>query len=106
MDWSQVYPARSHKPYHAGSNPAPATFPGWASAQPWLIPTAGQVRPLNPELVLAEYANRQSGQVESLAILWVQLPPRSLPRAVSGRRKRQAGRRPIVVRRRLTAPAP
>jgi hypothetical protein len=32
----------------------------------------------NLSAVGAEYANRKSDEVESLVILWVQLPPRSL----------------------------
>ena len=43
--------ARAHNPRSPGATPGPATV---------------------------EYANWQSGQVESLAILWVRLPPRSL----------------------------
>ena len=37
---------------------------------------------------MAEYANRKSDQVESLVILWVQLPPRS------NRSRGQTARRP------------
>ena len=39
--------------------------------------TPGRVRPPDPRLP-AEYANRQSGQVEGLVTLWVRLPPRLL----------------------------
>ena len=47
-EWTGVwFPARFHKPFDAGSNPASA----------------------NREGLLAEYANWQSGQVESLVIV-------------------------------------
>src|SRR5436190_18991240 len=46
-------------------------------ARPTLIRSACPVRVRGLQLP-AEYANWQSGQVESLATLWVRLPPRSL----------------------------
>ncbi len=49
----------------------------WASAQRSLISSDRRVR--LPDLQLAAgYANRQSGEVESLVILWVRRPPRLL----------------------------
>jgi hypothetical protein len=42
---------------------------GWASAQPWLITTASQVRPLNPALVRPSTQTWQSDQVESLVFV-------------------------------------
>ena len=51
---------------------------GWASAHRSLISLDRRVRPPDPPLETTGYANRQSGQVESLVILWVRLPPRSL----------------------------
>ena len=75
VDWRQD-PARSHKPSHVGSNPTSATL------------FSRQVRDCSS----AEYANRQSDQVESLVIdcgfdsrlgYWWR-------RAVSGWQERQA----------------
>ena len=60
-----------------GSIPRPATCCGWASAHSGLISLNGRVRPPDPRLT-AEYANWQSGHVESVAILQVRLLPRSL----------------------------
>ena len=42
-----------------------------------LVSLNGRVRPPDP-LLMAEYANRQSGHVESVAILWVRIPPEPL----------------------------
>src|SRR5436309_15515626 len=48
-EWTGAwFPARSHKPSDAGSNPASATSSGWASARRWLITTARQVQLTGP----------------------------------------------------------
>ena len=63
---------------------------GWASAQPGLISQDRRVRPPDPLLHSAGYANWQSGHVEGVAILWVRHPPRSLAkldRVVQRRRR-------------------
>ncbi len=49
-----------------------------ASAHSGLISRNCRVQPPDPLLKTAEYANRQSGHVESVAILWVRLPLWSL----------------------------
>ena len=68
--WTGVrLPARSHKPHDVGSNPTPVTsFCGWTSVRLGLISQAvgcnSRIRDLP-----GEYANRKSGQVESLVIV-------------------------------------
>ena len=51
---------------------------GWASAQPGFICQARRVRPPDPLLPMAEYANRKSGKHERLVILQVRLLSRLL----------------------------
>lgn len=48
-----------------------------SQAHPGLISLDRRVRPPNPLLHSAGYANWQSDEVESLVTLWVRLPPRS-----------------------------
>ena len=68
-------PTGFHKAGEPGSIPGSATR-GWASAQPSLISSDCRVRPPDPPFnYTAEYANRQSGHVESVAILRVRLQP-------------------------------
>ena len=72
-------PTGSHKAGPPGSIPGPATttYCGWASAQPGLISLDRRVQHPDPPLATG-YANWQSDEAESLVILWVRRPPRSL----------------------------
>ena len=70
-------PTSFHEAGVPGSIPGTATCCGWASAHSGLISLNSRVRPPDP-LLMAEYANWQSGHVESVAILQVRLLPRSL----------------------------
>ncbi len=83
----------------------PPQLTGWASAQQWFIPTAGQVRLLDPALT-AEYANsaKRPGR-EPGDGLWVRVPPRLLMTADCQRSAVKTGRAPvpIVACRRLMA---
>jgi hypothetical protein len=56
-------------PTCATAMPQAAMITGWASAQPWLITTAAQVRLLNPALLGPSTQTRQSDQVESLVFV-------------------------------------
>lgn len=76
---------RTSCPRGVGVRLSPRSFEirhrGWASAQRGLISLDRRVRHPNPLLFRqnqAGYANGKSGEVESLVILWVRLPPRSL----------------------------